>query len=130
MLKLTALLLALASPWSTPTDAVQVEGQAKLHNWIPETAEYRDMDLGRYAGGVAVMRRGDLGRVVWVEVEGRWYGPFLAVDCAAERHYAGRVAQGDVVELSARWWDLLDLPLAPVAVTVRFAPPPDGVRWQ
>ena len=129
MMKLAMVLLA-ASPWLSPTDAVEVEGAAKLHNWIGETAERRGMDLRGYVGGVALMRRGDLGRSVWVEVGGMWHGPFLAVDCAAREHYDGRVERGDVAELSRRWWDALGLPMAPVPVVVRFEPPDGVVRWQ
>jgi hypothetical protein len=129
--------LAAASGWLSPTEEIELEGTAKIHNWIADTAEYRGYDLDGYAGGVALMAYGDLGREVWVAVDGDWHGPFLSVDCAARDHYDGRMEKGDVIEISRRWWEKLELPLDLVEVRVRFAPPPllippmrGGIVWQ
>ena len=136
MAELVLVALATTSGWLSPTEEIELQGTAKLHNWIRDTAEYRGLDLDGYAGGVALMACGDLGREVWLQVDGAWHGPFLSVDCAARQHYRRRLERGDVVELSPRWWHRLGLPLAPVAVTVRFAPPIPaaqrigGIVWQ
>jgi hypothetical protein len=116
-----AVLLALALAWSSPTEAPEVAGRAKIHDRIDEAAANRGMDLEGYEGGVALMARGDLGRVVWVDVGGGWTGPWLVVDVAAPEHYGGRVAQGDVVELPREAWEAWGLPLMPVPARVRFA---------
>lgn len=115
-----AVLAVLASGWLTPTQESEISGRAKIHNLIPEVAANRGMSLSGHVGGVALMRRGDLGRTVWVDVGGGWTGPWLVVDVADAAHFDRRVGQRDVVELPRDAWLAWGLPLAPVPARVRF----------
>ena len=115
--------LVLSSGWLTPTAEAVLEGDAKIHDLIPQVAANRGMSLGGYAGGLAAMGCGDLGRSAWLRVDGRWVGRFLVVDCAQRGHYGRRVEQGDVAELDRRTWDVLGLPLRPHPVALSFVDP-------
>lgn len=65
-------------------------------------AEYREMDLSAFVGGVALNDPAHLGMTVWLEWEdGTVQGPFLVVDCAQRLHTPDRERQGYVVEVSA-----------------------------
>lgn len=48
------------------------------------TAEYRNInyEIEGCIGGIALMSPYNIGDKAWVEVKGRWYGPFCVVDCA------------------------------------------------
>ena len=141
MQTVAALALALAGAetaplqdWKQPTPAVQIRGLAAYYRagLMDEVARNRGMDLAGYAGGVALMRAGDLGRSVWIQVPAGtsaaseatlWEGPFLVVDCSRADHYAANVDRGHVVELARSTWLAFGLPEWPVTVTVRFLPP-------
>ena len=92
---------------------------------IQEVAANRHMDLAGYLNGVALNRRGDLGRAVWLEHDGQFYGPMLAVDCSALEDYPERLRQGYVAEIPyrlAQEWSMA----GPVPVTVHFRRVPDN----
>jgi len=112
--------------WQTPTSTAVVTGTAAYYGdgIMDRVAANRGADLSGYLGGVAMMRAGDLGREVWLQVEGRssWSGPYLAIDCAQRRHYRDLAAVGRVVDLGRRAWLALELPERPVPVVVRFGP--------
>ena len=97
-----ATVLAVALAWSSRSSG-NLEGQATYYSptLMQQVAESRGLSLEGYAGGVALNRRGDLGRVVWLEFDGVIAGPFLTVDCVQERHYQEREDQGRVVEVDA-----------------------------
>lgn len=95
-------LLALALAWSSRSPDT-LHGRATYYSpgKMAQVARYRGMDLTYYQGGVALNRRGDLGRVVWLEFDGAIEGPFLVVDCARRQHYKARLRAGYVVEVDA-----------------------------
>jgi len=120
----------LASGWLTPTEQIQISGQAARYDpgLMGIAAANNGYDLSGYLGGVAVMAKADKGRSLWLRFSagkkaGQWQGPFLAVDCAQEEHYDGLVARGRVVEVSWHTWQENGLPETPVPVDVRFRPP-------
>jgi len=124
----TALTLA-AALWSTPTSDPVVEGKATYYSpgLMEQVAVNRGIDLAGYAGGVALNRRADLGRVVWLEHSGQVSGPYLVVDCAQRgAHFEERERRGLVVEVSFEQgmaWGMM----GPVPVQVLFgAPDPPG----
>ena len=88
--------------WSSMSSR-NLEGQATYYSpgLMEKVAENRGMDLSGYMGGVALNRKGDLGRVVWLDWGGVTEGPFLVVDCAQKAHYRVREKQFRVVEVSA-----------------------------
>ena len=81
-----------------------LEGQATYysHGLMERVAENRGMDLTGYMGGIALNRKGDLGRVVWLEWGSVTEGPFLTVDCARKGHFQAREDDGRVVEVDAQ----------------------------
>lgn len=120
---------AVPAEWLAPTTAITTTGQVSYYaaGIMARVAANRGLSLEGYAGGVAMMRRGDLGRVVWLRPEARsWVGPFLVVDCARRGHYAGLVKRGRVVEVDRAIWLELGLPERPVPVVVSFEAPGDG----
>ena len=96
-------LLAAILLWSQPTQADRIDGYATYYSpgLMRTVAENRHLDLSRFKGGVALNRKGDLGRVVWLEFDGELYGPFLSVDCSQEIHYNNREAAGYIAEVPA-----------------------------
>lgn len=57
---------------------------------IEVNAQYRGYDLSYYKNrcGVSAISPSDIGKVVWLRVEGQdWYGPCLTVDAGARRHF-------------------------------------------
>jgi len=67
---------------------------------MESTAHYHKIDLDGYLGGVALMSPADMGKEVWIKVEGIWYGPFISVDCARIRDMYGVIgSRGEVVEV-------------------------------
>jgi len=121
-----ALALLALPPWNEPTAAEAVDGLATFYanDIMEQVAAYRGYDGPLEP--VALMRAGDLGRTVWVRVDGAWHGPMVAVDCARRDHYEARVAEGKVAEFSWSFWRRLGLPMRPYPVTVSFASP---FRW-
>lgn len=117
--------------WQVPTREAVIFGDAAYygarHN-MAKIAERRGLSLEGMAGGVALMRRGDLGRVVWIWIRGRWRGPFRVVDCSRRDHYAMNLARGRVVDLGWPTWQALGLPADLVPVAVRFTAPASGPR--
>jgi hypothetical protein len=83
-----------------------------------QVCEARGYDLTGYAGAVALMRRGDLGRTAWVFGE-----PMLVCDCSRRDHYAMNLERGRVADLDWETWQRHGLPLMPVDVTVSFVRP-------
>lgn len=64
------------------------------------TAHYHGYDLDGYLDGVALMSPADMGKEVWISVDGVWYGPFLSVDCARISDMYGVIgSRGEVVEV-------------------------------
>jgi NAD(P)-dependent dehydrogenase (short-subunit alcohol dehydrogenase family) len=84
----------------------------------------------KYVDGVALNRKGDKGRDVWILwPSGVVDGPYLSVDCAAAHHYQRRVDQGRIIEVSAVEADRHGFyGVGPVRVTVFFFDPLDWVR--
>ena len=124
---LLTALLALPS-WSEPTAAEQLEGMLTFYapGTMERVAEYRG--YGGPLEPVALMACGDLGRDVWLQIGDAWIEAHV-VDCACRSHYADRLAEGKVAEVSWSLWADLGLPLAPVPVVVLFDSPP-AVRWR
>lgn len=122
---------AEVAEWWAPTPTGVVFGDAAYYGRgydMAEIADRRGLSLEGLAGGVALMRAGDLGRVVWLYVRGRWRGPFRAVDCSQRLHYAGNVARGRAVDLAWDTWANLGLWAGPWPVVIRFGPPWAAVR--
>ena len=122
------VLVTLLNPWSVPTEEPVVCGKAKYYSpeLMDEVASNRGLNTAGYVGIVALMPRGDLGREVWLEKDGRLLGPYLVVDCAQRKHYNRRVRQGDVAEVSfeqATMWNMT----GPEEICVWFALP--AHRW-
>ena len=80
-------------------------------------------------GLIAMMRRGDLGRKVWLEHDGQRSGPYLCVDVANPAAFGKRLAIGDLVELdwqTAQRWQMR----GPVMVRVgEWQEPREGASW-
>ena len=98
-----ATVLAVALAWSSRSPET-LDGQVTYYSpgLMQQVAENRGLSLEGYAGGVALNRRGDLGRVVWLEFDGAIDGPFLVVDCARREHYESREQRSRVVEVDAQ----------------------------
>ena len=96
-------LLAAILLWSQPTQADRIDGYATYYSpgLMRTVAENRHLDLSRFKGGVALNRKGDLGRVVWLEFDGDIIGLFLSVDCSQERHFQAREDSNYVIEVPA-----------------------------
>ena len=115
--------------WWEPTKAEAIAGEAARYDpgLMAIVVRNRGLDLSGYAGAVSLMRRGDLGRAVWVRFLGRpgsrWVGPFLVADCAGRRNFAELREMDRVIEFSAGKWAALGLPDRPVGVIVSFAEP-------
>ena len=119
--------ILLAALWTVPTSDDEIHGLATYMN--PGKLEQAAARMGRslegVAGGVALNRKGDIGRLVWIVRDGITYGPLRVVDCAqAGEHYETREAQGRVVEVSfelAQEWGIVGV--GPTPVTVLFDSP-------
>lgn len=112
--------------WFEPTEAEQVIGFAARYDpgLMALVLRNRGLELASYhRGAVAMLRRGDLGREVWIFVRGEWFGPYLVVDCSNRRNFSALRARGRVAELSDREWRALGLGGAPAIVIVSFADP-------
>lgn len=117
------IMFMVLMDWSSPTQAPVISGEATFYapGVMATVARNRGVSLDGRVGGVALNRKGDLGRDVWLEVNGRMYGPFLVIDCAQQGHYKDRERLGRVVEVSgrqARKWGMR----GPIKVKVWFEP--------
>jgi len=85
---------------------------------MEQVAEYRGMGAPLL---VAMNRKGDLGRVVWIRKGARIYEA-LVVDCAQEIHFAERLSQGRVLEIP--YWLAMEWGMrGPERVSVYFRKP-------
>ncbi len=118
-----SLLLSPLIPWHMHTP-LPASGKASYYaaGVMRRVAEYR-LRVGdikpcpECIGYVAMMRKGDLGRRVWIEREGIVSGPYLVVDVAAPRDFASVIGRGIIVEVDyalAMSWGMR----GPVAVRV------------
>ena len=117
-------------PCSGPTAPPATSSRGPATYYSPDlmesVARSRGYSLEGTAGGVAMNRRGDLGRLVWLD----WYnpvtkraeitGPYRVVDCARQgRDYAARERSGRIVEVSfqlAQAWAIAGVGPTPVRV--------------
>lgn len=68
------------------------------------TAEYRGISYNDCIGGVSLMSPNDIGRKVWIKIDGEWYGPFCSVDCARRGDiYSIIVIREEAVEVNIRF---------------------------
>ena len=121
---MTALLLALAMLRPSDGGAAVLPPIASrpMRTELPATgmATYyapglmRQVYLNRIAMGqirpcpecvglVAMRYPEDLGRKVWIRYDGVLYGPFLVVDCAAEKDLPRMIASERIVEVDYDW---------------------------
>ena len=121
---MAAMLPAL---WTIPTAEPSITGRATHYaaGLMELVAATRELSLAGYAGGVALNRRGDLRRQVWLDWrDGSTDGPYLVVDCAQRHHFADREASDLVVEVDYQTADARGFAgLAPVPVVVHFQQP-------
>lgn len=120
----TIMFLTMAATgWFSPTVESKIEGDVSYYGkgLMQKVASNRQMSLGAYADGVALMSCGDLGRGVWLETaQGKVVGPLRVVDCAQREHYHGLLERGRVAEVSRRLWEGLGWPEDLVKATVWF----------
>ena len=77
-------------------------------------------------GYVALMRKGDLDREVWIVINGQVEGPFCVVDVAALQHIPSLLERNWVVDVdyqTAKRWGMVGV--GPKFVVVLGAPPPN-----
>ncbi|MBO9393293.1 hypothetical protein, partial [Caldilinea sp.] len=124
--------LQLSPPYSEPTPlpitglamyyAPQVMDRVELYRERVNQIEVCEECIGR----VALLRAGDLGRLVWIQVgDGIVEGPFQVLDVAARHHIPDLLRRNWVVDVdyeTARRWGMR----GPIEVTV-FAEPPEKV---
>lgn len=114
--------LLAAALWTVPTSDDELSGLATYMNpgKIEAAAARMGRSLDGVAGGVALNRKGDIGRLIWIERAGSYYGPYRVVDCAQSgAHYETREAQRRVVEVSfelAEEWGIVGIGPTPVKV--------------
>lgn len=130
MARSIVLLMALAlGDWSGET-VLPATGTATYYGpgIMEAVAAYRlaagDVEpCAECVGFVALPRAGDVGRRVWLRLAGGVYGPFLAVDCAAQGDFAEFTGRSHVVEVSYGWAARLGMQ-GPLPVTVWEWRPP------
>ena len=87
------------------------------------------MSLAGFVGGVALDRRGDLGRTVWIEwSDGDVDGPFLVIDCAKRKHVGGCIVEVDASVAKKRGFYGVDR--VPVRVYFYDTSVEHGTMWQ
>lgn len=97
------LLVGLAfQPWTAETN-LPTSGHATYYaEGVMEAVAQRRIRSGQIAacpecvGSVAMMRKGDIGRKVWLEYHDSTIGPWLVVDCADVSDFQ-RVVQHDLI---------------------------------
>ena len=130
------LTLGITGTWETPTADPYLDGLATYmaQNVMEQTAVNRALiehpdDLPLWLTGeglvcaVALNRRADLGRIVWLrQPDGPTLGPCLSIDCAALPHFQRRIDQERVVEVGwriAQHWGME----GPIPIRVLFYNP-------
>jgi hypothetical protein len=130
---ITMTFAALAVLWNTPTEESQITGIATYNNrmatvaynrgHIPDPLDYQLwLDEEGLVGTVALNRRADLGRRVWIDGPLGFEGPFLVIDCAQLRHLKRRLQLErtvDVDHITGERWNMQK----PIPVTVHFQDP-------
>ena len=118
------LTIALTG-WYSPTVESSLSGDIAYYRsgLMQDVIEYRGADMRGRIDGVSLMAKGDLGRTVWLEVDGRIVGPLLVVDCSQQVHYEMNVGRRRIADISRRLWEKLGLPEDLVEATVWFSPP-------
>jgi hypothetical protein len=118
-------ILAAALMWQEATPGPFIDGLATFYSkgTMEQVAHNRGISLDGAVDYVAMNRAGDLHRLVWIEYEGRLYGPYRVADCAGRgRDYQMRERLGRIVEVSweqAQAWEMR----GPGEVRVWLAPP-------
>ncbi len=125
---LAVTLFTAAAGWTSPTD-LPATGKASYYNpgvmaivWENRLAQGLVGPCPECIGAVAMLRKPDIGRKVWIEYNGETLGPFMVVDCAGPKHYQALVDKGEIVELPywlAQRWQMAGR----IEVTVSDGPP-------
>lgn len=130
---IATLALVAATVWTSPTVDAEIHGRATYMNpgRMQETLRNRGIEVPPGFIPVALNRKGDLGRKVWVQwppdddhPQGQ-INQALVVDCAQAQHFNARERQRLIVEVSAEVAGEHDFYLlGPMGgVTVLFANP-------
>lgn len=114
--------------WLSPTPDESLSGYATyMEHDMTTVAANHGLVLPYSHDGVALNRRGDLGREVylfWLD-DMEFDGPYLVVDCAARDDYAGRLRQNRRAEVDAeKAKERGFYGVGPVPVMVLFTTPP------
>ena len=121
--------LQLSPPYSEPTPlpitglamyyAPQVMDRVEMYRERVNKIEACEECIGR----VALLRAGDLGRLVWIQVgKGKIEGPFQVLDVAARHHIPDLLRRNWVVDVdyeTAKRWGMR----GPIEVTIYAEPP-------
>lgn len=124
------LAVALTLAWTDSTPGDHIDGKATYMNpgKIEQAARNTHRSLDGVIGGVAMNRRGDIGRLVWLEHKGRITGPYRVVDCAQQgEHYETRERQNRILEVTyelADEWGMIGLGPTDVTVWLNQPAPP------
>ena len=127
--------LQLSPPYSEPTPlpitglamyyAPQVMDRVERYRERVNKIEACEECIGR----VALLRAGDLGRLVWIQVgKGKIEGPFQVLDVAARHHIPDLLRRNWVVDVdyeTAKRWGMR----GPIEVTI-YAEPPEKLALQ
>ncbi|MCS6827335.1 MAG: hypothetical protein NZ553_12040, partial [Caldilinea sp.] len=127
--------LQLSPPYSEPTPlpitglamyyAPQVMDRVEMYRERVNKIEVCEECIGR----VALLRAGDLGRLVWIQVgKGKVEGPFQVLDVAARHHIPDLLRRNWVVDVdyeTAKRWGMR----GPIEVTI-YAEPPEKLALQ
>ena len=106
MTNVAIILFAITLPWSEPTPQhVPFERGVSTYyapKLMDKVVANRGMNVPEGFIPVALNRKGDIGRIVWVYFprSGNLY-PAISVDCAASDHYGDRLELNRVVEVPA-----------------------------
>ena len=120
-----AVILPLLWTDATPGDCLSGLATYMKAGKMEQAARRMQRSLDGVVGGVAMNRKGDIGRLVWIERAGIVTGPYRVVDCAqAGEHYEKRERQGRIIEVTyelADEWGIVGI--GPTPVTVWFSDP-------
>lgn len=96
--------------WYTPAPEHIVGKAVWYAPWVMEaTAEWREMSLDGFVGGVSLFSPSDIGEIVWLKRPDKaWEGPYLVVDASQRNHmYTTLTFVQEVVEVdfetALRW---------------------------